>query len=58
MRTQQDPVEVMRTLLSSGREFTFEVDAGPLGVVTADRPFFQQVPPTRVYNIIARSVLH
>ena len=56
-RTRQDPVEVMRALLATGREFSFEVDTDPVMTVTADRPFFQQLAPNRVYNVIARSIL-
>ena len=57
-RTKQEPVDVMRALVATGRDFTFEVDAGPSVVVTTEQPFFKQMPPNRVYNIIARSILH
>lgn len=57
-RTKQDPVEVMCALLDTGRDFAFGVDDGPATAVTADHAFFKQVPPNRVYNVIARSILH
>jgi FkbM family methyltransferase len=55
-RTGQDPTEVMRALLASGRDFTFEVDKERGNWLSADRPFFSQVEPAPVYNVIARSI--
>lgn len=54
-RLGRDPVEVMETLLAIRRDFTFEVDTTPARRVVGDRPLFEQLPPTRVYNVIARS---
>lgn len=53
-RTGHDPSEVMRVLLAL-RAFTFETDVGPARAITADVPFFDQVRPDRVYNVIARA---
>lgn len=50
-RTGMDPDECLR-LLASFREFSFVLgETGAL--VEADRPFFEQLPPTQVYNLIA-----
>jgi FkbM family methyltransferase len=54
-RLGRDPVEVMHALLAIRSDFTFDVDTTPARSVTADRPLFAQLPPTRVYNVIARS---
>lgn len=53
LRTGVDAVECMR-LLSSFRPFRFYVGETGLAVNT-DKPFFEQVPPDQVYNIVARS---
>ena len=55
-RTGQDPLEVMQALLALRPSFTFEVDTTPTQKIRGDVPFFEQLPPTRVYNVIARSV--
>lgn len=54
-RLGRDPVEVMHALLAIRSDFTFDVDTTPARSLTADRPLFEQLPPTRVYNVIARS---
>lgn len=54
-RVGRDPVEVMQTLLAIRRNLTFLVDTTPAVTITADRPLFDQLPPNRVYNVIARS---
>jgi FkbM family methyltransferase len=54
-RTKRDPIEVIRTLLATGRGFTFATDVEPCITLSPDRPFFTQLPPSRVYNVIARS---
>lgn len=54
-RLGRDPVEVMHALLAIRSDFVFDVDTTPARSVSPDRPLFAQVPPTRVYNVIARS---
>ena len=54
-RIGRDPVEVMHALLAIRPDFTFDVDTSPAQTVTPDKPLFQQLPPVRVYNVIARS---
>lgn len=54
-RVGRDPVEVMHTLLKIRRNLTFLVDTTPAISITAERPVFEQLPPNRVYNVIARS---
>ena len=54
-RIGRDPVEVMHALLAIRPDFTFDVDTTPAQTVTADKPLFEQLPPVRVYNVIARS---
>jgi FkbM family methyltransferase len=55
-RLGRDPVEVMHALLDIRRDFTFDVDTTPARALSPDRPIFEQLPGTRVYNIVARSV--
>jgi hypothetical protein len=53
-RTGIDPSRCLR-LLASIRPFEFMV--GETGMpLDADRPLFDQIPPDRVYNIVARSL--
>lgn len=54
-RTGRDPSEVLRALRAL-RPFTFRTDRSPARTVTPDAPFFDQVAPDRVYNVIARSL--
>lgn len=54
-RLGRDPVEVMHALLAIRGDFTFDVDTTPARAVQPDRPLFAQLPPTRVYNVVARS---
>jgi FkbM family methyltransferase len=54
-RLGRDPVEVMRALLDIRDDFTFDVDTTPARSLSADRPIFDQLPATRVYNVVARS---
>jgi FkbM family methyltransferase len=54
-RLGRDPLEVMHALLAIRPDFIFSIDKGPTPTITATRPIFEQVPPTLVYNIIARS---
>jgi FkbM family methyltransferase len=54
-RTRQDPIEVVQALLATGRDWDFEVDVDPLFELDPDRPLFEQLPATRVYNVIAHS---
>lgn len=54
-RLGRDPVDVMHALLAIRPDFTFVVDTTPAQPVTADKPLFEQLPPTRVYNVIART---
>lgn len=56
-RLGRDPVEVMQALRAIRSDFTFEVDTTPPRAISADRPIFEQLPPTRVYNVIARSAV-
>lgn len=54
-RLGRDPVEVMERLRAIRSDFTFDVDTTPAQRVVAERPLFDQLAPTRVYNVIARS---
>jgi FkbM family methyltransferase len=54
-RIGRDPVHIMRTLLDIRPGLRFEVDTIPTCSVTAERPLFEQLPPDKVYNVIARS---
>jgi len=49
------PCEVMQALLALRSNFRFDVDTMPSRPITPDRPIFDQLPPTRVYNIVAFS---
>jgi len=55
IRLGVDPSAVMKQLLAIRPDVTFTIDTTPTSSVTADRPLFEQVPATRVYNIIAAS---
>jgi FkbM family methyltransferase len=54
-RTNQDPVEVMRALLSIRPDFTFQIDKLPACQVSPEAPLFAQVTDVGVYNVVARS---
>ncbi len=54
-RTGVEPASIMRALLEI-RDFTFEVDTTPVTALSPHVSLFDQLPPTRVYNVIARSV--
>lgn len=54
-RLGRDPVEVMHALRAIRSDFTFEADTTPRRSLVADRRLFEQLAPTRVYNVIARS---
>jgi FkbM family methyltransferase len=54
-RTGEDPVRVMRALRSVRPDMTFVVDTVPIQPLGDDRPLFEQLPPDRVYNVIASS---
>lgn len=51
-RLGRDPIEVVDALLSI-RAFSFEVDKAPRMSLDPRRRIFDQLPPTRVYNVIA-----
>jgi len=53
-REQRDPIEVIEALLAI-RRFAFTIDTTPARSIRADRPIFEQLAPTRVYNVIAHS---
>ncbi len=55
-RRGRDPIEVMQALLSLRPDFTFSVDTVPSRQLDPKRRLFDQLPPTRVYNVIAHSV--
>jgi len=57
VRLGRDPIEVMQTLLSVRADFTFVVDTVPARDLDPHRRIFDQLPPTRVYNVIARSAV-
>lgn len=57
-RRGRDPIEVMQALLALRRDFTFVVDTIPARELDPNRRIFDQLPPTRVYNVIAHSVGH
>lgn len=50
-----DPIEVMHALRELRRDFKFEVDTLPAREIDPERRIFDQLPPTRVYNVIASS---
>ncbi|NVB83392.1 MAG: FkbM family methyltransferase [Kofleriaceae bacterium] len=56
MRTATDPLGIVEELRRLRPDFVFEVDTSPPTPLRTDVPFFDQFPPTRVYNIVARSI--
>ncbi len=52
-RLGRDPIEVIEALMAIRAGFAFEVDTTPSISLNPYRPIFEQLPPTRVYNIIA-----
>lgn len=58
LRIGADPVMIMRALRAVRRDFRFEVDSPPKQRLSLDAPVFAQLPPDRVYNIIATSLGH
>lgn len=52
-RLERDPIEVIEALMEIRPGFTFHVDTTPSTTLNPHRPVFEQLPPTRVYNIIA-----
>lgn len=54
-RRGRDPIEVMNALREQRRNFTFVVDTLPSRELDRERRIFDQLPPTRVYNVIATS---
>lgn len=55
MRVGRDPIEVVQALLAIRSDLAFEVDTTPAIALDPHRRVFDQLPPTRVYNIIASS---
>lgn len=55
VRTSTDPLEIVEQLRQLRPDFIFDVDTSPATRLRSDLPFFEQLPPTRVYNVIARS---
>jgi FkbM family methyltransferase len=55
-RSGRDPVEIMHALLAIRNDFTFEVDTLTSRRIVAERNIFDQLPPHRVYNVLARSI--
>lgn len=51
-----DPSNVMRALRSVRSDFTFTVDKVPSLVLDPNRPVFEQIQPSTVYNVIGTSV--
>lgn len=56
-RRGRDPIEVMQALLSLRADLTFVVDTLPARDLDPHRRIFDQLPPTRVYNVIAHSAV-
>ncbi len=56
-RLGRDPIEVVQALRAIRPDFTFGVDTSPAVALDPARAVFEQLPPTRVYNIIASSGL-
>lgn len=56
-RRGRDPIEVMQALLELRSDFTFVVDTLPARDLDPHRRIFDQLPPTRVYNVIAYSAV-
>ncbi|MDW6023073.1 FkbM family methyltransferase [Mesorhizobium sp. BAC0120] len=54
-RTGRDPIEVLRYLADT-RTFEFMVAEDPARRLDVSRPFFEQVEPDRIYNIVCTSV--
>jgi len=54
-RLRRDPIEVMSALREQRKNFTFVVDTVPAREINPERRIFDQLPPTRVYNVIATS---
>jgi hypothetical protein len=54
-RRGRDPIEVMQALVALRPDFTFAVDTVPSRELDPERRLFDQLPPTRVYNVIAHS---
>jgi hypothetical protein len=54
-RRGRDPIEVMQALIALRPDFTFVVDTLPAREIDPDRRLFDQLPPKRVYNVIASS---
>lgn len=52
-RLGRDPIEVIEALMAIRPGFTFDVDTTPGSSLNPQRRIFDQLPPTRVYNIIA-----
>jgi FkbM family methyltransferase len=55
-RLGRDPIEVVEALIEIRPDFVFEVDTTPSITLDPRRAVFDQLPPTRVYNIIASSL--
>jgi FkbM family methyltransferase len=54
-RTGEDPITMMRALRAMRPDFEFSIDKAPQLPVHLDRPLFEQLPPARVYNVVATS---
>lgn len=54
-RTGEDPIMMMRALRALRPDFEFSIDKAPQLAVRLDRPLFEQLPPARVYNVVASS---
>ncbi len=52
-RLGRDPIEVIAALTQIRAGFTFDVDTRPSMALSPHARVFDQLPPTRVYNIIA-----
>jgi FkbM family methyltransferase len=54
-RTGDDPVQIMRALRAIRGDFTFTIDKAQDHRIKLDVPLFEQLPPDRVYNVVACS---
>jgi FkbM family methyltransferase len=54
-RTGEDPIQILRALRATRADFTFSIDQAPQLRPSLDVPLFEQLPPDRVYNVVACS---
>jgi FkbM family methyltransferase len=55
-RTGEDPIHILRALCATRPDFTFSINHTPTPRLSLDVPLFEQLPPNRVYNVVACSM--